>query len=57
MIKVTLKQNESFDSLLRRFSTAVATDGILKELKERATYEKPYIKKRRLQRQRKNSLL
>jgi len=57
MIKVTLRQNESFESLMRRFSTSVAADGILKELKERATYEKPSIKKRRLKRQRKVDFL
>jgi small subunit ribosomal protein S21 len=53
MIKVVLKNNESFDSLLRRFSAAVAQDGVLKELKERSVYEKPSIKKRKLALQRK----
>jgi small subunit ribosomal protein S21 len=57
MIKVTLRQNESFESLMRRFSASVAADGILKELKERARYEKPSIKKRRLKRQRKVDFL
>jgi small subunit ribosomal protein S21 len=57
MIKVTLRQNESFESLMRRFSTSVAADGILKELKERARYEKPSVKKRRLMRQRRNDFL
>ena len=47
MIKVNLRPNESFDSLLKRFSNAVAQDGILKELKERSTYEKPSVRKRR----------
>lgn len=57
MIKVNLRQNESFESLMRRFSTSVAADGILKELKERARYEKPSVKKRRLKRQRKVDFL
>ena len=52
MIKVTIRQNENFESLLRRFSNAVAQDGIMKELKERSTYEKPSVKKRRLKKQR-----
>jgi small subunit ribosomal protein S21 len=56
MIKVTLKNNESFDSLLRRFSAAVSADGILKEVKERSRYEKPSVKKRRLREQRKREL-
>lgn len=47
MITVKLRQNESFESLLKRFSNAVAQDGILKELKERSRYEKPSVKKRR----------
>ena len=47
MIKVTARQNESIDSLLKKFNAAVAADGILKELKERSHYEKPSEKKRR----------
>lgn len=54
MTKVTLRNNESFESLLRRFSNAVTQDGVLKELKERSVYEKPSIKKRKLALQRKN---
>ena len=42
MIKVNLRPNESFDSLLKRFSNAVAQDGILKELKERLNTEAEY---------------
>lgn len=47
MIKVTLRKNESFDSLLRRFTKTVANEGILKEVKERSVYLKPSIKKRK----------
>lgn len=47
MASVKLRQNESFDSLLKRFQTAVAQDGVLKELKERAHYVKPSVKKRK----------
>jgi small subunit ribosomal protein S21 len=47
MIKVTPRNHESFDSLLRRFNNAVSSDGILKKLKEKSVYEKPSIKKRR----------
>lgn len=47
MIKVTLKPNESVDSMIKRFNAAVTADGILKDLRERAYYEKPSVKKRR----------
>jgi len=53
MIKATLRNNESFESLMRRFSNSVAQDGILKELKERSAYYKPSVKKRKLALQRK----
>lgn len=47
MIKVTAKPNDTIDSLLRRFNAEVLKDGILKEVRERAHYEKPSVKKRR----------
>jgi small subunit ribosomal protein S21 len=53
MIRVTLRQNENVDSLIRRFNNAVSQDGILKELKERSVYEKPSVRKRKKALQRK----
>ena len=47
MIKTVRRQNESIDSLLKRFNAAVTFDGVLKEQKERSRYEKPSVKKRR----------
>lgn len=47
MIKVTARPNDTIDSLLRRFNTEVLKDGILKEVREKAHYEKPSVKKRR----------
>jgi small subunit ribosomal protein S21 len=47
MAKVIARPNESIDSLLKRFNSAVLADGVLKELKERSRYEKPSVKKRR----------
>lgn len=47
MASVKLRPNENFDSLLKRFQTAVAQDGVLKELKERSHYVKPSVKKRK----------
>ena len=52
MIKVTPKNNnESLDSMLKRFNTLVTQDGILKDLKERSHYEKPSAKRRRLKKE------
>jgi ribosomal protein S21 len=47
MIKITLRKNETFDSMLRRFNNAVNSDGILKEVRERSAYLKPSVKKRK----------
>jgi|694.fasta_scaffold09838_24 small subunit ribosomal protein S21 len=47
MIKVTLRNNESLESLIRRFNSEVIKDGILKRVKEKSFYEKPSIKKRK----------
>lgn len=52
MIHVTVREGESIDSALRRFNQAVTNDGLLKELKERAHYEKPSVRKRRKRKQR-----
>ena len=52
MIKVTLRHNESLDSMLKRWNAAVIQDGILKDLKERSRYEKPSVKKRRIKKER-----
>ncbi len=47
MAQVKAKDNESIESLLRRFKKAVETEGIIKEYKERRYFQKP-SKKRRL---------
>ena len=39
--------NESFESLLRRFNRRVQQDGILSETRRREFYEKPSIKRKR----------
>jgi len=39
--------NESFESLLKRFNKRVQQDGILAELRHREHYEKPSIKRKR----------
>jgi small subunit ribosomal protein S21 len=44
---VVAGSNESFDSLLRRFSRKVQQDGILAEVRHREYFEKPSIKRKR----------
>jgi len=47
---------ENFDKALRKFKKAIRNLGILKELKDRRSFEKPSVKKRkkRLESQRNN---
>jgi small subunit ribosomal protein S21 len=45
--KVTASENESFESLLRRFNKAVQQGRILAEVRRREYYEKPSVKRKR----------
>ena len=47
MAQVRLSENESFDSLLRRFNKRVQQAGILSEVRRRGSYEKPSVKRKR----------
>ena len=47
MAEVTAGDDESFDSLLKRFNRKVQQDGILAELRRREHYEKPSVKRKR----------
>ncbi|MBC8511475.1 MAG: 30S ribosomal protein S21 [Dehalococcoidia bacterium] len=47
MPEVRLEHGESFDSMLRRFSKKVQQQGILSEARRRNFYEKPSIKRKR----------
>jgi small subunit ribosomal protein S21 len=47
LAEVTVGEDESFDSLLKRFNRKVQQDGILAELRRREHYEKPSIKRKR----------
>lgn len=47
MAEVVAGENESFDSLLRRFNRRVQQDGILAETRRREHYEKPSVKRKR----------
>jgi small subunit ribosomal protein S21 len=44
---VVANDNESFESLLRRFNKKVQQAGILSEVRRRGHYEKPSIKRKR----------
>jgi small subunit ribosomal protein S21 len=45
--EVRLEHGESFDSMLRRFSKKVQQQGILSEARRRNFYEKPSVKRKR----------
>jgi len=45
--EVNIGENESFESLLRRFNKRVQQDGILAEIRHRGAYEKPSIKRKK----------
>ena len=47
MSNVKAGENESFDSLLRRFNKRVQQDGVLSEVRHREYYEKPSVKRKR----------
>ena len=47
MTDVVASENESFESLLRRFSRRVQQDGILSEARHREYFEKPSVKRKR----------
>ena len=47
MTGVMAGNNESFESLLKRFNRRVQQDGILAERRRREFYEKPSIKRKR----------
>ncbi len=47
MARVVVGENESFDSLLRRFNKRVQQEAILSEVRRREYYEKPSIKRKR----------
>ena len=47
MANVVVGDNESFESLLRRFNKRVQQDGILGEVRRREYYEKPSTKRKR----------
>lgn len=47
MIKVKLRGNETAEQMLRRFKKACEKEGLTKDMKRTAYYEKPSEKRRR----------
>ena len=47
MTDIVVGNNESFESLLKRFNRRVQQSGILAEVRRREHYEKPSIKRKR----------
>ena len=47
MAQVVAGENESFESLLKRFNKRVQQDAILSEIRRREYYEKPSVKRKR----------
>jgi len=45
--KVKAEENESFESLLKRFNKVVQQGGILAEIRRREHFEKPSVKRKR----------
>ena len=52
MIKVRTRGNESLDKMLRRFKKKCENEGLVKEIKRAAVYEKPSEIRRRKSRKR-----
>ena len=47
MAEIRVKENESLDSVLRRFKRQCARSGVIAEVKKREHYEKPSVKRKK----------
>lgn len=47
MAEVTVTENETFESALRRFNKKVQQEGILAEARRREHYEKPSVSRKK----------
>lgn len=47
MSEVTVGENETFESALKRFNKKVQQDGILAEARRREHYEKPSVRRKK----------
>ncbi|MFC1911992.1 30S ribosomal protein S21 [Chloroflexota bacterium] len=56
MAEVKAGDNESFESLLKRFNKKVQQTGVLSELRRRKHYEKPSVRRKRKKEAKKRSV-
>ena len=47
MSEIKVKENESLDSVLRRFKRQCSKAGVLSEIRKREHYEKPSVKRKK----------
>ncbi|MDR1260319.1 MAG: 30S ribosomal protein S21 [Oscillospiraceae bacterium] len=47
MAEVHVKDNESIDNILKRFKRQCAKSGVLSEVRRRARYEKPSVRRKK----------
>ena len=47
MAEVRVGKNESLDTALKRFKRSCARDGVIAEVRKRAHYEKPSVKRKK----------
>jgi small subunit ribosomal protein S21 len=47
MSEVRVRENESIDSVLKRFKRQCSKNGVLSELRKREHYEKPSVKRKK----------
>jgi small subunit ribosomal protein S21 len=47
MVQVRVREDESFDKALKRFKRKCEREGIAAEIRKRAYYDKPSVKKRK----------
>ena len=52
MSEIKVRQNETFESALRRFNKKIKQNGVLSEVRRREHYEKPSVKRKRRSRRR-----
>ena len=45
--EVTVKENESLDSALKRFKRQCALSGVMSEVRKREHYDKPSVKRKK----------
>ena len=47
MVRIRVRENESFESALRRFKKICEKSGVLSEIRRREHYEKPSVRRKK----------